>query len=197
MKPRRYISSVKVWLNSKYFKTKCNRKLKAKFFRPFRLLHLTEKQAYKLKLLKRWRFHDVFYISSLEQDITRKRQVDKATSQMGSNNREGESGEYKVKTICNSTVYTKESEGGHLSELYYLISWKSYSKEKNTWEPTSTIQHLQRLVTIFHKKYSEKLTTNSTLVDTILPIIKPTVKFTKKWDQPAKASGTNKRTKKS
>ena len=39
VKPRSYAPRDKVWLNSKYIKTKQNRKLKAKFFKPFRVLH--------------------------------------------------------------------------------------------------------------------------------------------------------------
>ena len=35
VKPRSYAPGDKVWLNSKYIKTKRNRKLEAKFFRPF------------------------------------------------------------------------------------------------------------------------------------------------------------------
>ena len=35
VKPRSYAPGKKVWLNSKYIKTKCNRKLEAKFFGPF------------------------------------------------------------------------------------------------------------------------------------------------------------------
>ena len=53
VKPRSYAFSHKVWLNSKYIKIKCNRKLKAKFFRPFQVLHSVEKQTYKLQLAKR------------------------------------------------------------------------------------------------------------------------------------------------
>ena len=34
-----YVPNKKVWLNSKYIKTKRNRKLEAKFFRSFRVLH--------------------------------------------------------------------------------------------------------------------------------------------------------------
>ena len=50
IKPRSYASDEKVWLNSKYIKTKRNQKLEAKFFGLFQILHLVEKQAYKLYL---------------------------------------------------------------------------------------------------------------------------------------------------
>ena len=56
----------KVWLNSKYIKTKQNCKLEAKFFGLFRVLHHVGKQAYKLKLPKKWKIYDVFYVSLLE-----------------------------------------------------------------------------------------------------------------------------------
>ncbi len=52
-KLRSYAPSNKVWLNSKYIKTKQNRKLEAKFFWPFRVLHLVGKQIYKLGLPKK------------------------------------------------------------------------------------------------------------------------------------------------
>ena len=42
-KPRSYALGDKVWLNSKYIKTKQNRKLELKFFRPFQVLHLVGK----------------------------------------------------------------------------------------------------------------------------------------------------------
>ena len=39
------------------------------------MLHPIDKQAYKLKLPKKLKIHDVFYVSLLEQDTTKKRQV--------------------------------------------------------------------------------------------------------------------------
>ena len=43
VKPKSYALSDKVWLNSKYIKIKQNRKLEAKFFGPFQVLHLVWK----------------------------------------------------------------------------------------------------------------------------------------------------------
>ncbi len=50
VKSRSYAPGKKVWLNSKYIKTKRNKKLESKFFGLFRVLHTVKKQAYKLKL---------------------------------------------------------------------------------------------------------------------------------------------------
>lgn len=57
---KNYAISDKIWLNSKYIKTKCNLKLDAKFFNPFWVLYLVWKQAYKLEQLKEWKIYNVF-----------------------------------------------------------------------------------------------------------------------------------------
>ena len=51
---------------------------------------------------------------------------------------DNDSGEYKVEAIWDNAVYAKESEG-HLPKLYYLVFWKRYPEEENTWEPASTV----------------------------------------------------------
>ena len=86
------------------------------------MLHLVDKQAYKIELPRKWRIYDVFHMSLLEQDITRKGWVDEMTSrpefENGDNNEE-----YKVEAICDSKVYARELDSGHhLPGLYYLIS---------------------------------------------------------------------------
>ena len=53
VEPWSYAPDKKVWLNSKYTKTKRNRKLEVKFFRLFWVLHPVRKQAYKLEVAKK------------------------------------------------------------------------------------------------------------------------------------------------
>ena len=112
VKPRNYAPDNKVWLNSKYIKTKQNRKLEAKFFRPFRVLHPVKKQAYKLELPKKWRIHNVFHMSLLEQDTIRKGRVDKNATELAELDAgDNKGGGYEVEAICNSVVYARESMG--------------------------------------------------------------------------------------
>ena len=65
-----YTSGKKVWLNSKYIRTKHNQKLEVKFFGLFQVLHLVGEQVYKLGLFKKWEICDVFHMSLLEQETT-------------------------------------------------------------------------------------------------------------------------------
>ena len=53
VKPKSYTPGDQIWLNKKYINTKQNRKLKAKFFGSFWVLHLVGKQAYKIELPKK------------------------------------------------------------------------------------------------------------------------------------------------
>ena len=176
VKPRSYSPGEKVWLNSKYIKTKCNRKLEAKFFRPFRVLHSVGKQAYKLELPKKWRIHDVFHMTLLEQDTTRKGRVDENATELDAG--DNDSGEYEVEAIRDSAVYARESESGHLLGLYYLVSWKGYPEEENTWEPASAVQHLRKLISSFHKDHPDKPTATFLAINTAPPMTRPTVKPT-------------------
>ena len=175
VKPQSYAPGKKVWLNSKYIKTKHNRKLEAKFFRPFQVLHPVGKQAYKLELPKKWRIHDVFHMSLLEQDTTRKGRVDDENVELDAGD---ENGEYEVEAIRDSEVYARESESGHLPGLYYLVSWKGYPEEENTWEPASAVQHLRKLISSFHKDHPDKPTATSPAINTAPPMARLTVKPT-------------------
>ncbi len=89
------------------------------------------KQTYKIELRKKRRIYNVFYMSLLKQDTTKKGQVDKMISRLEFEN-DGDGKEYKVEAIRDSVIYAKESDSDHhLSSLYYLVSWKSYLEEEN------------------------------------------------------------------
>ncbi len=129
-KPRSYVPGDKVWLNSRYIITKRNRKLEAKFFGPFRVLHPVGKQAYKIEFPKKWRIHDLFHVSQMKQNTTRKGLVDKTTSRLDFES-VGDGKKYEVEAICDGAVYAKESDSGHhLPGLYYLVSWKAIPRKK-------------------------------------------------------------------
>ena len=68
----------------------------------------------------------------LKQNITRKEWVDKKVPELDAGNKDSE--EYKVEAIQDRAVYARGSEG-HLPGFYYLVAWKGYLKEENTWEP--------------------------------------------------------------
>ena len=113
-------------------------------------------------------------MSLLEYDTTRKKRVDKTTTQLefevGDNGKE-----YKVDAIWVSAVYTRKSEG-HLPSLYYLVLWKSYQENEKILEFASAMQHFQKLISTFYKDFSEKLTAASTLVSTVLPMARSTIR---------------------
>ena len=111
---------------------------------------------------------------------------------------DNESGEYKVEAIWNSSVYSKKSESGHLPGLYYLVSWKEYPEEENTWEPASAVQYLRKIISSFHKDHPDKPTATSPAIDTAPPMarltVTPTEPFKRKRGRPA--NSTNKQAKK-
>ena len=79
------------------------------------MFQLVRKQVYKLELPARWKIHDIFHISLLEQNIAKKgREFSVLEFEPGNNK------EYKLEAIQERIVYAKKADG-HLSKLYYLV----------------------------------------------------------------------------
>lgn len=83
-----------------------------------------------------------------------------------------------------------------LIKLYYLIFWKGYLKEKNTWKSFLAVIYLQKLVNTFYKGYLEKPIAISVPLDFVSSIAKPTIKLPIKWKQGRLAKSTTKYIKK-
>ena len=81
--------------------------------------------------------HNVFHMSLLEQDITRKERVDEWVKELEFET--GNSNDYKVEAIWNSAAYANKLELGQLTGLYYLVAWKGYPEGKNTCKLSSAV----------------------------------------------------------
>ena len=84
------------------------------------MLYPVGKQVYKLKLPKKRKIHNVFHVSLLKQDITKKGRVN--DTQLDFDFEAGNDKNYEIDGIWDSAVYVKKSTIGQLLGLYYLVS---------------------------------------------------------------------------
>ncbi len=133
-------------------------------------------------------------MSLLEQDTTRKGRVDKALPEPEKEFEfeAGDNKEYEVEAIIDSAVYAQQAND-QIPGLYYLVLWKSYLEEENTWEPSSAVIHLRKLISTFHKEHPEKPTVTSLPLDSAPPMASPTIPKEPKQKHGRPSKGPNKR----
>ncbi|QRW26415.1 Retrotransposable element Tf2 protein [Rhizoctonia solani] len=112
---------------------------------PFKITKKISSHAYRLELLETMKIHNVFYVGLLSK-------VHKSPSQPLPERRppetiEGEE-EYKVEQIIDS-----ERQQG---KWFYLIKWKGYGPEDNSWEPKELLEHSQKEIQRFNKSQLKK-----------------------------------------
>ncbi len=130
----------------------------------------------------------------LEQDTTRKGRVDKALPEPENEYKfeAGDNKEYEVEAIIDSAVYGKQVND-QMPGFYYLVLWKGYPEEKNTWKPLSAVMHLRKLISTFHKEHPEKPTATSPALDSASPMVRPIIPKEPKRKRGRPIKGANKR----
>ncbi len=114
-------------------------------------------------------------MSLLEQDTTRKRRVNsKALPKPKKEFEARDNKEYEFKAIIDSVVYGQQAND-QMPGLYYLVLWKRYPEKENTWEPSSVVAHLRKLINTFHKEHPKKPTATSPPLDSAPPMVRSTM----------------------
>ena len=103
----------------------------------------------------------------------RKRRINELFSESKPEFDTGNNKKYEVEAIIDSNMYAKKK---HLPDLYYLVFWKSYPKENNTWKPSSAVMHLRKIISTFDQDHLVKPTAISPFLNFALPMAKPSVK---------------------
>ncbi|KAF8751546.1 hypothetical protein RHS01_08515 [Rhizoctonia solani] len=131
----------KVWLDGKNVDLRTNsNKLDPKRLGPFKVIEKISSHAYRLELPETLKIHDVFYVGLLSKSHESPSQP--FPEQPPPETIEGEE-EYEVEQIIDS----KQQQG----KWFYLIKWKGYGPEDNSWEPEELLEHSQEEIKRFNQ----------------------------------------------
>ena len=125
-----------------------SRKLGDKRLGPFEIVEKVGRSAYKLNLPTQWRsIHPVINESYLTPFYPASFPNQQKPPPPPPIEIEGEV-EYEVEKILDSRR--------RRNRLEYLIKWKGYPTEENTWEPTVNVSHADDLIAEFHEAHPER-----------------------------------------
>ncbi|QRW23547.1 hypothetical protein RhiXN_08583 [Rhizoctonia solani] len=137
----KYSVGKKVWLDGKNMELRTNsNKLDPKQLGPFEITEKVSSHLYRLKLPETLRIHNVFYVGLLSK--AHKSPNQPFPKRLPPETIEGEE-EYEVEQIIDS----KRQQG----KWSYLIKWKGYGPEDNSWEPEELLEHSQEEIRRFNK----------------------------------------------
>ena len=139
----------KVLLSTKYLRLKhaeTNRKLLPKYVGPFEVVQEVGPVAYRLAMNPSWRIHPVFHVSLLEPYRADGRvQPPPPPIEMEGNL------EYEVETILDHRY-----RGTRNRKASYLVVWKGYAPEHNTWEPERNLKNAPEILADYWSRWAQR-----------------------------------------
>ena len=137
----------KVWLDGKNVKTnEPSAKLADKRYGPFVILDKIGTHNFRLKLPHQWKIHPVFHITLLSRH--KKDKIPGRTPKEPPPFEVQGAEEYEVEDILDSRIYRKG--------LQYLVKWKGYLSNENTWEPARNVRNAAQKVRNFHSLHPDR-----------------------------------------
>ncbi|QRV88426.1 Retrotransposable element Tf2 protein [Ceratobasidium sp. AG-Ba] len=133
----------KVWLDAQNIKTECPvAKLSAKRIGPYKVVKKEGTHAFRLDLPHTLLVHPVFHTSlvSLKREDPFGREPSQPPAEVTPDGEE----EYEVERILDSKK--------RRNQVQYLVHWKGYGPESNTWEPLEHLDTAMGAVRKFHRE---------------------------------------------
>jgi len=128
----RFTEGQRVWLDTRNMRTTYNKKIRPKREGPFKIKKVLGSHSYQLELPKTWKIHDVFHSVHLSpQNVTP--QYGPVKTRPAPDLIDNEE-EYEVDHIVR---HRKNNKG----QWNFLIRWKGFTAEDDTWEPASNLKH--------------------------------------------------------
>ncbi|VDC05418.1 unnamed protein product [Peniophora sp. CBMAI 1063] len=144
VRPKAFKEGDKVWLDAKYYRVKVPaKKLGPKRLGPFTVKERIGEHVYRLELPPSYKLHDTFHYEKLS--------LCTETDQYGRYPEpeplevDGEL-EYEVDKILDSKIDRRYKD-----KLIYLVRWKGYGQEHDSWEPLANVANARKEVAKFHK----------------------------------------------
>ncbi|XP_031758562.1 uncharacterized protein LOC108647661 [Xenopus tropicalis] len=135
-----------VWLSTLNLRLTCpSKKLAQRFIGPFEILQRINPVSFKLLLPRTLRIHPVFHAAPLKRFVPS--QFPGRGPLLPDPVVISDHDEYEVESIVDS----KSRRG----EVQYLIKWKGFGPEENSWEPASNV-NAPKLVRAFHQRFPDK-----------------------------------------
>ena len=137
-----------VYLNSKNIKTKRpTKKFDWKNFGPFKITECIGSHAYRLKLPKDWKIHNVFHVNLLSKAPIEKFPQRKTSSQADIELEEEK--EYEIERVLDIRKIGRSKEN---PKYEYLVRWVGYDENDDLWQAPETLHAAKELVLQFHRE---------------------------------------------